>query len=380
MATDLSALGRQLSTRGQASLPTNVDQPIIRQTALIGPTGSPQTLQSTDTVFDPTGANWGGLLPSGSPSILRMPTDSPMAYTQIFLLNYKRQNWNEVGIDTLAGSIVLPLPMSYPEIVHVDYETIDLGVVGAFALGATVDPSILQQNWQVGAQAVASAVQGLGSAFATDIAQNALQSAKVGQAAQARFGVRVNNFMTVMLRGPTYKKFSFTWLFSPKNPQEAETLAIILQVLRDAMSPTLIGMSAAQHFLTAPLNVLGVNINQLSPNAVNVIGSAFFGYPKLFLPRFYYQDPANLGKYLFVTRPCVLENVLIDRGVGGPAFHAVRQLNNVTVGPTPSITRVTMDFEEVELWLQGDYARYNSSANFARPIPQANPGIVGSAP
>ena len=46
-----------------------------------------------------------------------------------------------------------------------------------------------------------------------------------------------NNFMEIMYSGPTFRKFSYTWKFTPKSPKEAMDIDKIIRTFKFHMLP-----------------------------------------------------------------------------------------------------------------------------------------------
>jgi hypothetical protein len=132
------------------------------------------------------------------------------------------------------------------------------------------------------------------------------------QGGQAALGVAPNQFLTVLLKGPAYKKHDFTWTLSPRNRAESENIRQIIYFLKGAMlvrRPTL----------------------------------GFFLPPKIFTPKFNKND-----NYLYKFKPCVLENLSVNYSPSGaPAFYSQTG--------APDAVELKLSFLEIEFWFSEDY-------------------------
>lgn len=138
-------------------------------------------------------------------------------------------------------------------------------------------------------------------------------------------GVAPNQFITILFSGPKYKQHSFTWNFSPKTPEEAEELRKILQILNNRQAP---GMSRLTNWL--------------------------WSFPSVFWLKFCPDVGSFKHTYMYEFKPAVLVNMAIDyAGAHPPAF---RRKDDKTSGKNPpQAIRLTMQFIEIEYWVNGDY-------------------------
>jgi hypothetical protein len=294
------------------------------------------------------------------------PDDLPPSYSQLFIIDYSRNSWNQIGTDKVLSYIALPLPTNLIDYVTTDFQIVDLGVTGAAVLGGI---DAVSRGGVGGAatdarQAIQNEINRLrASGSARDLEMAAVLAADlaglpIANSAQAWYGFRVNRFLQIMLRGSNFKRYQFRWLLSPRNETEAQVINDIGITFKDIMTPAL---------------------------GPGLLGSAFFLFPKLLLPRFYYFDKnneskGNLGRYLFMTRPCVIEQCIVSYAPGQVALHAVK--NNV--GPTPHSVEIQLILMETELWqgsppgqIHGDYYTYSRMQGQNLKPSSGSSGVTG---
>lgn len=132
----------------------------------------------------------------------------------------------------------------------------------------------------------------------------------------ASAGLAQNEFLTMLFKGPTYKKFNIAWKLSPKNATESQTLNKLLITLKNAQAPSINGAG----FL--------------------------FNYPKVFWISFKYKSSDN--NYLYKFKPAMLETLMVNYSGGGiPGFYK-------DTGAPESVI-IDCAFTEVEFWLDGDF-------------------------
>jgi len=297
--------------------------------------GSPTVLTLAD--LTPPSQNPQSLLdnlPLNLVADMRFPADLPLYYMNLEIHKYSRANWLTVGETNIEATIALPLPTNIFDTNTVDFKEEPLGVFGA-ALDA-MNPTNFSSD--AGAQ---SPLPGGINAVTTginNVIQNPGSAAKsvgasiVGQGAQAAaaqptsavlasMGIAINNYLTLMLKGPTYKQHRFTWRFSPRNEDESRQLAAISLALREASAPGLTGDT----------------------------GSAFFSYPRLIYPKFGYLGQGNdPGSFLYYFKPCFIRNFSFNYTPNGaPAFYSKTQAIEGF--------QMTLWLQEVEYWLKGSY-------------------------
>lgn len=256
--------------------------------------------------------------------ILRFPLVTPPYYMTIGINEYSRQSWRSVGELNLLSSINLPVPNSIIDNHSVSYDPdAQLGVAGLgweMIRGKASNDSLAKKGQDLLAAGGAAAAGALGGSVA--------QSAR--DAVLAATGRALNNFLTVMLRGPAYKKRDFTWKFSPNNPGETEQLRRIGDALNNAMAPELPGQT----------------------------GSVFFLWPRIFTVQFRYKTGEDVGKYVFRMKPMVLTDAAFNyTGAGQPVFFGGTH--------APEVVEIHLSFLELEYWLRGDFGQGPGAAGTA---------------
>lgn len=299
---------------------------------------------------------------------LQYPNESLRYWLQLDIHKYSRTSWVQVGTLEILRTIVLPLPQMMIDNHSVSYEVQPIGLIGSGILGAKglIDSAgNLSQDAIVSALKTAGqgALEGTSGFFLQQILQNsekagALFAGSIGaQAARqgvngvlAAVGVAINEFMTVMLRGPNYKRRDFQWKVSPKSLDETKALKDIEATLNDSMAPRLVGPA-----------------------------SAFFGWPLVFRPSFKIsQKPfpgIDLALTTFAMKPCVLTDASFNyTGAGQPAFFR---------GGGPIDTEIRLSFLELELWLAGQFGSgivpNDNNSQLSQTLFQSNPPSAATA-
>ncbi len=218
-------------------------------------------------------------------------------------------------------SIALPLPENIKDITQIAYsESAVIGGANALqAAGGAIQGAI---NGFFGPQAsppgVAGAVAGAASGVANALFEPALNELK------ARTGLTPNQMLTVLLQGPRYKTHSFTWKLYPKNARESFVIKQIINELKIKSRP-------------------GTGFNR-----------QFFTFPRLFNLSFTINGKEHLEEqdsrnYFFAFKPAVLEGIAINYTPSGqPALYK-------STG-APDGVEITLNFKEVEYWLNDDEA------------------------
>lgn len=254
---------------------------------------------------------------------LQYPADLPKYYMTLDIQSYSRANLFTIGVTQSLGMIVLPLPAKLVDTQQVKYEEKPIGsLLGAGLNAGLASVSNFDKN-----NATASTVSGLaetgkgllagGAVNITDRLDSAVPG--VGSAVKAVTGYSGNYFLTVLLDGPQYKTHNFQWQFSPRTPQESESLNKIIRTLNNAMAPGL----------------------QFS--------GAVFTFPRVF--RIAYQPNV---RYLYKFKPAVLVNFTVDYSGGGlPAFY--RADTATSSHNAPVMLTINAQFLELEFWLRSDF-------------------------
>lgn len=268
---------------------------------------------------------------------LTYPTDIPKYYMTFGVSDYTRESIMTVGKLTPEATVILPLPEQLVDTNHVEYGEAALGAFGAFVnaventSGARMKSAISAAKTltnatdlkDAGSKAVDIVSKSTGVSV-TDLLSGGL--AAMGNEAsnisairniEGVLGFSPNEFFTILMKGPVYKRHHFTWRFSPRNEKESKTLRLIIQNFNNWRAP---GLAA---------------------------GGLLFSFPKIFQLAF---EPNS--SYLYKFKPCVLEDFVIDyAGSGMPAFF--RQ--DSSGSNAPESIAFSMQFIELEYWITGDY-------------------------
>lgn len=261
---------------------------------------------------------------SNTNSALRFPSELPRYYMSLSISDYKRDDWKSIGSTTETGRIILPMPNQMIDNQNIRYEIEPIGVVGALSMDAfgKAGNAIRSGNYSDAAiKAAGGAAESIQKGWKDSLLGTAaknLGNAGAGFAAAA--GMTVNDFMTVMVKGPSYKSREFVWRFSPQSADESETLRKIIQLTNNSSAVSLVG-----------------------------VASMFFKWPSIWNLSFEYADGSrDIGKQTFRTKPAILNNATFNytpNGVWSPYAGT----------GAPESVEVRFSFIELEYWLKGDY-------------------------
>lgn len=300
--------------------------------------------------------------------VTRYPADTPKYYFKLNVNRFQtRDNLLTVRPLSLKKSIILPLPERLVDMHTVKYDVVQMGTAQGWVFNKAYEITrSLQENPNAAARAKEEfnkiigsqgfSWQGTKNKVQTEIfdklkkgndkadwkkmsgqleeslkgdqpgnlAKGAIIAGEVGLPSklqpyfpatglQAMTGLVPNRFEVVLLHGPQFKKHSFSWNFSPRSTEEAETLNLIIRKLNNYMSP---GLTAA---------------------------GALFTFPMIFTTEF-----VPNSDYIFKFKPSVLTNfdVMYNRPDEIPAFHKDSK---------PTDIRMAMTFLELEYWLTGQF-------------------------
>lgn len=267
-----------------------------------------------------------------SPLRVQFPSDLPPYFIKMSIGAYQRSSWAEIGSITSQATVVLPMPIQILDRQTTSYATEPLHIVGGLTMGMMAgDTGALGSGWDI-AKGVAQST----------VVANAGQ---VGQALLAASGRAINDFLTVMLKGPTYKKWTFTWKLSPKTPGETQTLIRLRKLLSDAQAPGL----------------------------PKTLGSAFFTFPKVFQLSFEHIGGSNLDNQLFKFKKAVLEDMAFNFTPSNvPSFYAQTL--------APESVEISMSFLALEYYLAGDYGSglpvEEASGGFSQALQDAGQKVI----
>lgn len=262
---------------------------------------------------------------------LVFPSDRPKYFFAINIGKYSRTNMNQINRAAISSesAIVLPLPSQLQDVNETVWQEEELG----FALGMAGQAAYGVKNVMDGskgildtlgslAQGVGEGIAAGGTGFATGVLQGLLGvGGNIQSGAAVLSGYSPNQFLTVLFKGPKYKRHELSWKIVPKNHDESMVINKIIKTLNNAMAPELSG------------------------------GGAFFSFPSIFNLALYPNS-----KYLFKFKPCVLETFYCNYTPGGvPAFF--HQVGN-DANP-PEAVEFRMRFLELEFWLKGNYNETN---------------------
>jgi hypothetical protein len=234
---------------------------------------------------------------------LQFPGDLGRYYMTLGASDYKRVDLFKTQLNQ-TGIIKLPLPLQMIDASGVSYEQKELGS----GIGGVTNQGL---NALRGGSD--SFLNSLGSIVGSSLQSN-IQSATgipVADINQVLTGLAPNQFLTVLLKGPQYKKHQFVWKMSPRNKQESENLRKIIAYLNEAKAP-------------------GV-----------VASGQFFTFPKIFQLSF---APNQHMLYRFL--PAVIEHMVVNYAPSGsPAFYHGSE--------APDSVELSLSFLELEFWLSG---------------------------
>lgn len=289
------------------------------------------------------------------------PDDFPKYYMQMGISTYNRTSTTTVASLNPMMYINLPLPMGLIDNHVVNFAQTPWPKVGNFLSGAgNQNIGDLSSSFMNKLNSALSGVTGAPGAMINAISSipnmtpaNLLQYSKYN----------MNEYLTVMLQSPSYKRYQFHWRFSPRTPDEALTLNKIIYLIH----------------------------NSIAPGAASIAGGFlnFFTFPNVFQLAIFPN-----AQYMFKFKPAVVENFVVNHAPSGqPAF--MRQSNqtpyynsadtslvsaaNPVLGSTNNGgattglgqnaagagnasegVEISMQFLELEFWLAGDFKQTNN--------------------
>lgn len=257
---------------------------------------------------------------SGTIGGLQFPADRGKYYMTLGLHDYSRSPSDLMGVIVnmaklnITNTITLPLPQQMVDShsVNYDQEALGQGLGATTELGSNLMGAMAGNMSNIG-QALGGVLGAGGASFLEGVRN--LTGINAAGLTQALAGVAPNQFLTILLKGPQYKKHSFTWKMSPRNEGESESIRSIIALLNNSMAP---GMKAGT-------------------------GNAFFSFPKIVTISF--MPNSNV---LYRFKPAVIENMTVNYAPSGaPAFYRRTE--------APDTVEIKLDFLEVEYWLTGDF-------------------------
>ena len=230
---------------------------------------------------------------------------------------YQRPAFQGNPILSDNGSVRLPLPNQMVDALGATYSEESLST----AVGAGIN-SLSGGNTGNLAGAAGAAAAGAAIGAANNLAN--LAGPNTGAALGQLAGVALNPFLTVMYKGPQFRKNTFSWILTPTNAQESATVAAIVNTFKFNMTPTTSG-AVGGSLLTYP------NVVQVS--ARNASG----------------------GYFPFFFKPAVIENFQVNYSPQGqPSFFGRTD--------APTAVEIRMTLHEIEFWLQEDFGTPQNGA------------------
>lgn len=308
-----------------------------------------QSTATTTTPVNATGTNIINLAPAriqqinekldknASASLLQYPIDRPKYYMIMNIRKYSRDNLLRIADVTTEDTVILPLPQTLIDNNGVVYEEQEIGQLTGAGYNKLLGNNVKTKS------DIEKQVQGdtglgyLAQSVGTQVLDAATGLNTSGLLA-AMTGFSPNQFLTILLKGPEYKRHELSWILSPRNEMEAERIRRIGNKINNSKAP---GLTA---------------------------GGLFFTFPKVFELGFMPNS-----QYLFKFKPAVLESLTMNYAPGGsPAFYKAKAATN---GNNPPVgIEVRMRFLELEFWLSGDYTDSNDPfdrrGNVQTPVPQ----------
>jgi hypothetical protein len=305
-----------------------------------------QPIQISSVIYNPSVPPPNTINLTTAVASLRLPADTPKYYTTISLSDYSRLGLNEIRRTNITTNFVLPLPLKITDNNSVNYnDKFELGQIEGFLLGATQQKTIGEAGSQIfSREGLNVAVAGLSSELLALLSSAAALAGFDGvvpyinsvrnvitDIGAVTTGYSPNQFLTVLLEGPIYKRFELSFAISPNAGDESETLRKIKNILNNAMAPK---MTAS---------------------------GGFFEFPKIFQVGY-----SNNSKYLCKYKPSVLINFSIDYAPEQqPAFYKESpETDNLNA---PETVFINLTFMELEFWLRGDYKDNNDSSDTLGP-------------
>lgn len=272
---------------------------------------------------------------SSAVATLRFPSSEVAKYYMTMQISdYARTDLFNVNFNTRA-SIILPLAKELENNHSVSYDVAEVGMLlgtGANMMGKNIPTNqrtlqgAADYLYNAGHDALARATnpniplneneKNLGIAAGIDVGQ-IITPKGLENVASAFLGYSPNQFFTVLLKGPDYAKYQFTWTLFPKNFAESNTIKNIYLMVMNAKAP-----AAA-------------------------LGGALWKFPSMFRLAFMPNS-----QYMFKFKPAVCVSADFNFSSGGqtPAFY------NSTA---PESVTMTLSFMELEYWLSSDYIGTN---------------------
>ena len=189
---------------------------------------------------------------------------------------------------------------------------------------------------------------GASQKFATELAGRLTGQQSAALLAFAATGRVVNPMLEVLYTSPSLRNFDFSFIFYPRDENEAGEVQRIIERFRFHMMPELATVSGNQNGLITP--------------------------PSEFDIRFYYAGRENPNIQPIAT--CVLKTIDVDYAPNGFAAYETLGENNPHLGRTGMPTSITirLSFTEKDFITKSDFGNRFGSKGSVTPIP-AFPGV-----
>ena len=304
--------------------------------------------------------------------VMQFPLDRPKYFFIMSFQAYSRASLLDVRADLNTGQqVILPLPLGFADTHAISYDDVafgSLGILGNAALESDAVQSVLNPGAATNAtDDVAGAGGGAtGGELAGELAAATAGAIAVGASAAAKvaLGYSPNQFFTVILKGPQYKRHAFQWHLTPRTFQESVQIQKIIRFLNNVAAP---GIIAQGGIFTFPLIVqcsFWPNFPYLYRFKPSVITRVSFNYTPSQTATFYHEQTTRLVD----TTPT---------GANGPGSGGAG--GEATDNPPESII-MQVELLELEYWLRNDFKDLNARADDTAATSQerASSGINGA--
>jgi hypothetical protein len=241
---------------------------------------------------------------------------------------YSRKDAFTINANLNTGTrVILPLPQQLVDGHGVGYNDKALGPAMGTIMNAGAGVLNNIKSGMSVTQAGSQALVDNALPIAGGVATQAAQAAGVADPISAVTGLTPNEFFTVLLTGPQYKRHQMTFTLAPRNFAEAIMIRKIIAVLNNSMAPGL------------------------------ELGGLLFNFPKVF--QLAYAPNFN---FLMKFKPAVLERMQVSYSNGSaPAFY--HSFTGNPADSAPESVTISMNFCELEFWLHSDFMDEAASAD-----------------
>jgi hypothetical protein len=263
--------------------------------------------------------------------------DSAKYYCTLSTYEYKRPAPFLRADHKPLRTFKLPLPSELRDETRIDYASENMQVVGDILNNGVFSPSMiaaeaLRQSGQImssGVEALSSKIVekiGGGEAVGNAVTE-ALSPELLGSALEQKFGIAPNPNPAVAFKGVPLREMGLSWVFMPANRDDARQVRTLVKYLKKS---------------SLPKSGEG--------------SSSILSYPSLVQLNFYPWDTNGNSRWgwgansIIKMKRCFMGSVNVDYSQGiAPAFF--HDDNN-----EPVITRLNIQFKEVEQFLYHDYS------------------------